>query len=478
MKFDALRNEFIIPVFHQFCAHAILVHSMIPYPALSVRRILRTWWPLAASWLLMGAEMPALTAVMARLENPEINLAAYGGVVFPLSLIIEAPIIMLLAASTALSKDLASYLRVRRFMVNAAALLTLFHLLVAFTPLYEVVVIGILKVPSEIVEPARIGLRIMTPWTASIAYRRFNQGVLIRFGRSQTVGVGTIIRLTADGLVLLVGYLLGNVPGIIVATCAVAAGVISEAVYSGVVLQPVLHGDLQRATPVDPALSWKAFYAFYIPLAMTSLLTLLANPIGSAALSRMPEALASLAAWPVVSGLIFMMRSFGTAFNEVVVALLDEARSMLSLRRFATWLALGTSLGLFLLTATPLAKWYFVYISGVPEHLVQLSRMGLWLALPLPALTVLQSWFQGAILHDRRTRGITESVLVYLLTSIIILGVGIAWGNITGLYFGLASLTISTLIQTLWLGLRSRPAFARIAHREAALPAPIQEIVF
>ncbi|MCU0488479.1 MAG: hypothetical protein MUE67_05970 [Anaerolineales bacterium] len=441
---------------------------MNPHPVLSIRRIVRTWWPLAASWLLMSAETPALTAVMARLENPEVNLAAYGGVVFPLSLIIEAPIIMLLAASTALSKDQASYQRVRHFMTNTAALLTLLHILVAFTPLYEVVVVGILKVPADVVEPARIGLRIMTPWTASIAYRRFNQGVLIRFGRSRTVGVGTTIRLITDGLVLLVGYLLGNVPGIIVATCAVAAGVISEAIYSGIVLQPVLHGELQRATPVTPALSWKAFYAFYIPLAMTSLLTLLANPIGSAALSRMPEALASLAAWPVVGGLIFMLRSFGTAFNEVVVALLDEPHSMRNLRRFATWLALGTSLGLFLLTATPLANWYFVNISGVPEHLVQLSRSGLWLALPLPALTVLQSWFQGAILHDRRTRGITESVVVYILTSLIILGIGIGWGKITGLYFGLGSLTISTLTQTLWLWLRSRPAFAQIALREAA----------
>jgi len=42
-------------------------------------RILKTWWPLAASWLLMGAELPALIAVVARLPDPAINLAAYGG---------------------------------------------------------------------------------------------------------------------------------------------------------------------------------------------------------------------------------------------------------------------------------------------------------------------------------------------------------------------------------------------------------------
>jgi hypothetical protein len=41
---------------------------------LSTARIVRTWWPLAASWMLMGAELPALSAVMARLPYPEINL--------------------------------------------------------------------------------------------------------------------------------------------------------------------------------------------------------------------------------------------------------------------------------------------------------------------------------------------------------------------------------------------------------------------
>ena len=150
----------------------------------------------------MGAELPALSAVVARLANPEINLAAYGGVVFPLALIVESPIIMLLAASTALSKDWDSYMKLRRFMMIAGATLTALHILVAFTPLYYLVVGTIIGAPQEIIEPARIGLMIMTPWTWSIAYRRFNQGLLIRFGHSQAVGIGTVIRLSADGLVL------------------------------------------------------------------------------------------------------------------------------------------------------------------------------------------------------------------------------------------------------------------------------------
>jgi hypothetical protein len=422
-----------------------------------LRRVIAAWWPLAASWMLMSVEMPALSAVIARMPNPKINLAAYGGVVFPLALIIEAPIIMLLAASTALSKDWASYQKIWRFMMTAGAALTVLHVLIAFTPLYYVVVEGILGVPQVIVEPARLGLMIMLPWTWSIAYRRFNQGVLIRFGHSRTVGAGTMVRLSANLTVLALGYLSGALPGIAVAAGAVAVGVVSEAVYVGWVVRPVLKSEVQTAEPVQPALTWAAFYAFYIPLVMTSLLTLLANPIGSAALSRMPRSLDSLAVWPVVTGIVFMLRSMGIAYNEVVVALLDQPGSYASLKRFAGMLTYATTGLLLVAVLTPLSWFWFAGVSGLSADLALMAQRGLWLALPLPALSVLQSWYQGAMLHGQRTRGITESVVIYLLTSALVLGFGVTWGGAAGLYVGLLALAASVATQTAWLWWRSRP---------------------
>jgi hypothetical protein len=435
--------------------------------SLPMRKVFTVWWPLAASWLLMGTELPVVSALIARLANPEINLAAYGGVVFPISLIIESPIIMLLAASTALSKDWASYLKVRRFMIGAGILLTSLHFLVAFTPLYYLVVVRVLGVPSEIVEPARYGLMIMIPWSGSIAFRRFNQGVLIRFGHTKAIGLGTVIRLSSNVLVLTLGYILQKYAGIIVATSAVATGVVSEAVYVGIVVRPILKGELRSATTIDPALTWKAFWDFYIPLAMTSLLFLLSNPIGSSALSRMPEALASLAVWPVVTGVVFMLRSLGIAYNEVVVALLDEPHSALTLWRFTLMLGSTITIGLFILAATPLSDLWFERVSALSPELSDLARRGIWLALPMPFLAALQSWYQGSILNSKHTRGITESVVVFLITSIIVLGVGVAGKNITGIYIGLAALSASMATQTVWLWYRSRNVLVKLWQAEA-----------
>jgi hypothetical protein len=433
---------------------------------ISLKKIFLTWWPLSFSWLLMGLELPALSAVIARLPNAEINLAAYGGVVFPLALIIEAPVIMLLAASTALTKDQATYQKLHRFMMLLGGILTVLHVLIAFTPLYDVVVVGIMGVPDEIVEPARAGLMLITPWTWAIAYRRFQQGVLIRFGHSNAVGVGTAIRLTSTGAVLITGYLIGDIPGVMVGAAAQAFGVVCEAVFAGLRVQPVLRHELKLAPAAEP-LTWNAFASFYIPLALTSLMFLIWQPIGSAAISRMPNAIASLAAWQVVSSLTFMMRSFGFSYNEVVVALVGEKGSYFNLRQFTWVLAVATTGLHLLLAATPLAMLWFSGVMALDLPLAEMARFAFWLALPMPFLSTLQSWYQGAILFNRKTRAIPESVLIFLAAVFVILTTGVVLGTITGLYVAMFGFVIATLAQTAWLGYRSKPVLQSVRMRDA-----------
>lgn len=436
---------------------------------LTARRIFQTWWPLAFSWLLMGFELPAVSAVMARLAQPEISLAAYGGVVFPIALIIEAPVIMLLAASTALCKDWASYLVVRRYMRGAAVALTLLHLLIAFTPLFDLVVGGIIGAPEAIHPASRLGLQIMTPWTGAIAYRRFQQGILIRFGRSRAVGLGTVVRLLAAASVLVFGGLYWDVPGIVVGTTAIALGVTAEAFAAGFWVRPVLRGPLREAAPIRPVLTFRAFLSFYVPLALTSLIGLIGLPMGSAGMSRMPRALDSLATWPVVNGFTFLFRGVGMAYNEVVVATLDHPGAISALRRFAIRAAVvGSALYLFV-CATPLMEIWLGTVSALPERLVQLGRSAAWIFLLMPAHGFFQSLYQGILVDARKTRAITEAIVAYLSVSALVLVVGIAWGRGDGLYFGLGGVFLGAMAQLGWLRFRvARVLRGRIAAEAGA----------
>ena len=437
---------------------------------MSMRRVVHTWLPLAASWLLMAIEIPMMSAVIARLAQPEANLAALGGVVYPLASLVESPIIMLLSTSNALGKDWDSYLKLRRFTACAGALLTLVHALIAFTPLYYVVAVRWISAPPQIVEPARLGLMIMTPWTGAIAYRRFNQGILIRFGRSRAVSLGTAIRLGIDVVVLAAGYWLGVRPGVIVAAAALSAGVLSEATCAGLCVRPVLRGRLRPAAPTGPPLTLPTLLRFYVPLAVTPMLDFLLQPVTSAAISRMPQALDSLAAWPVVFRSVTLLRSLGLAFNEVVITLLDEPRSTHTLRHFAALLTVLTTVLLLLVAATPLAPFWFARVAGLNPRLVTLAGRGLWVALPLPGLTVLRSWYQGTLVHSHRTRTITAAMLIYALANGALLLAGVASGWTAGLTVGLAALGASGAFQVAWLWIRSRPAMQSLQTRDARYP--------
>lgn len=435
-------------------------NTTTPAPELTLRRIAQTWWPLALSWLLMSVEGPAHSAIAARLANPEINLAAWGGIVFPLALIIEAPIIMLLPASTALSKDWDAYVKVRRFMMRMGAFLTVVHIAIAFTPLYDFIARNVIGAPEAIIEPGRIGMMIMLPWTWAIAYRRTQQGLMIRFGHTKAVGVGTLIRLSANGIVLLAGYLIHTLPGIVVASSAVAVGVIAEAIYAGLRVRPIVRHQLRLAPRAEIPLTLRAFLTFYVPLALTSLISLLVQPIGSATMSRLPRALDSLAVWPVLSGLLFVLRSGGIAYKEAVISLLDEPHAARNLRRFMMLLTAGGTLLLLLIALTPLSRLWFGDVMALSPTLLDLGRRGLIVGLFFPAIATLDSWFQGLLMHRRRTRGITEGVVLYTIVIAVGMGAGITLDRldvpVVGAYVAIIVFQIAWALQVGWLWWRSR----------------------
>lgn len=404
----------------------------------------------------MGIEQPAIGAVIARLADPKLQLAAYGGVVFPLALVIEAPIIMMLAASTELSRDVASHRALRRFSHRLAATLTALHLLIVATPLYDIIVGDLLAAPPDIIEPARLGLWLMLPWTWAIAWRRFNQGVLIRFGRSGAVGLGTAVRLATSAVVLSAGLVHGQIPGLIVGCTALSVGVLAEGIYAAIAVRPIVAGPLRAAEP-SPLLRGRAFSAFYVPLALMPVVTLVIQPLGSAAISRMPDALTSLAIWPVISSVAFVLQGAGLAFNEVVVALARRRGADRTLPRFAALLVIGTTAIITVLALTPAAHLWMAGVAGLSPALAAVAAGALWLAIPIPGCRALQSWYQGQLVVARQTRAITEAVVVFFVvcSAILAVGVGMQW---RGLEVALAGFSCGRLAQTAWLAWRARQA--------------------
>jgi len=427
-----------------------------PTTSLDLGRIAGSWWPLALSWMLMGVELPMIAAVVARLPDQEIQLAAFGGVVFPISLMIEAPVIMMLAASTALSTNHEAFLILRRFMTRLAAGMTLLHVIVAFTPVYDWVLVPLLDIPEEVVGPARIGLMITTPWTWSIADRRFHQGMLIRFNQRSAVAIGTGVRLLTTGSMLVIGWTLLEVPGVVVAAGSLVIGTFSETLYARHRSRSVIDGALRERPVNDKVVSGMGLLRFYVPLAMTPLLVLTMQPIGTAGIDRMPNAMISLAVWAPLNGLVFLCRSAGVAYNEVVIGHCGEAGTHGPLRRFAWLFGSLFSIALAVVAFSPLAGWWFEHVMGLDRELAELSGATLWIACLIPLLTFLQSLYQGVLVSAHETRYITESVVLYLLVTVGCIIGGVLVEPRYGVTAVLIAHTAGNLVQTGWLWHRCR----------------------
>lgn len=429
-----------------------------------MRRITQLWWPLAAGWFLMTVEIPFLSAVIARHPDPQISLASWG-LVFSIALILASPAMMLLSASTALSRDWPNFRKVERYMWVITSVLTALHALLAFTPLFDFLVVGILAAPTEIIEPARLGLVIMLPYVGGLAYRRFNYGVLIRFGHTRSVTLGALVRLLTDAVVVGILYLLDVQNGVIIATVTFTSGIVGEAIYSGLRLRPILN-ELRAAPLTGNIVNLNTFAKFYIPLVMTSLLTILVQPMGTAALSRMDRPLESLAVWPVIYSLIILWNSAGTAFTEAVVVLLEQPRAVTALHNFTLRMATIFVGLLLLMNVTPLAQLWFENVAALPPEMAPTASWSLWVGVLLPGLAFLQSWYTGTLVNVRQTRGITESVAVSLLVHGGILYAGILWGKAPGIYVGIVGLVAGHLARTLWLWVRTRSAMRNLRARE------------
>ena len=376
-------------------------------PDRSPRAILGFWTPLALQWAMMALEVPFLAAIIGRLGDPAINLAAFG-VAYAFAILVESPVIMLMSASTALVADGHSYHRLHRFtwMLNLGATALLLFVLVP--PVFDALMRGAVGLPDAVADITRGALWLLLPWPAAIGYRRFLHGVLIGAGRTRRVAYGTGVRLVTMGAAALLLATL-DLPGVWVGAASLSAGVIVEALVAAAMARGVVREVRARAPAATAApLRYRGIARFYYPLALTSFIGLTTKPLLTFFMGRSPAPVESLALYPVVVALVFLFGTLGLSFQEAAIALVGRnLEHVAALRRFAIGLALAASGGLAIIAFTPLAGAWFGTVSGLPPDLVALARIPVRVAVLMPLLSVALAFQRALLVQTRHTRPIT-----------------------------------------------------------------------
>ena len=416
--------------------------------------ITRFWLPLAAMWLFMGVEIPIINAFIARIPFAKENLAAFG-VVFSIVVLVESPIIQMLTTGTALTSDKRHFRRLMTFMSVIGFSLTAIHLVIALTPLFDFILGRLMGMPSDIVEISKMPFLVSFPFHIAVGFRRLWQGVLIKYGKTKQVTYTMVVRFSFTIGIIILGFLFTDFSGALLGSLALNGGIIAGAVASWIFLSGIIK-EMEETRTSTSLISWRDLIHFYLPLALTSLITVGVRPVLAAGIARGRLPLESLAAWPVIHSFIFLFRSVALSYQEVVVALIHNKDLQKDLRKFAIYLTTGIG-ALFIITAvTDLSELWFTHVAGLEPELLRLTTIPFLLGAPVPALTALVSYYRGKLVYERRTKTIAWAVFINTALVITTLFIGVAVLPVTGAAIAAGALSISLVVETLFLSQKSK----------------------
>lgn len=424
----------------------------MPAERLTYRRIFAFWAPLLGTWLMIAAEGPYLAAIIARQPEPVLNLAAFG-VALAFAIIVEAPVIMLSSASTALVEDGPSFRALRRFTWGLAALVTAGQVAVLLPPCFDALA-GALQLPPDVARRTYGALAILLPWPAAIAYRRFRQGLLIRHHQTRRVAYGTVVRLVAMSLLALAAFRALDLPGAYAGALALSGAVVAEAIASHLMTRPLVRepaGRPRAAARLD-VLRLPALVRFYAPLAMTSTIALSIQPLVTFFMGQARFTLESLAVLPVVQGLTFIFRAIGLSYLEAAIALLGPRRQHFPrLRNFAAGLAAVSTAGLSAIAFTPLAVVWFHDVSGLSLALTRFAVLPVRILAVFPLLSVALHLQRAVLVHARRTRPIARATWFEVVAVAAVLSLAIHLLDLPGAVAAALALLAGRVIGVAWL---------------------------
>lgn len=452
----------IVQVFRLNCLDGYTI--VLPYEApLTHGKIARFYVPLAVSWLFMAIESPVCIAAISRLAFPELNTAAFN-IMMGLALFIESPVIDLLSTSTTLAKSHLDYLKLRKFVWIVMLGVTTVHGLATMTPLYSWISQGVMGLPEHVAAQARPGLIIMLGWSACIGWRRFLQGILIRFHRTRLISLGTAIRVGTVTVACLSLIRWSSLSGVQVTAIALMASVAAEAAFIHWVSRPVIAQCLAAAKPeipvtesdedtalaavqagavkesmpfsaetgLEPAdekpsqpLTNRRLLAFHAPLTMTTLVTLIGLPTISAFLSKTPTPVLTLAAWQVAGSLMWLFRTITFALPEVVITLYKDEQTARKLRDFCVLVGAGCTVAVLVIGGLRLDVWFFENVYGHTSQISEIAHLAFLASAPLAVIGSAQSYVRGMLTAHHLNVARFAAILVSMSTLVLGLTVGL-----------------------------------------------------
>jgi progressive ankylosis protein len=423
--------------------------------------LLMFYLPLGFSGLMMTLDLPIVNGVLIRyLPNPTTSVAALS-VAFSLALVYEASHISMIDISTALSSDLRVFGMLRRFYLVVAGTLLVVASLVAFSPLYDLIVRGVMNIPQNVADSARPALWAFLLWPIPIGWRRLYQGALIRHGYPRPVGAGGLVRMGSLLVALLFlgwfGTRVVRLEPAAIAVLAMLVSVTAEAVAVHGWTQRVLRS-MPKATQDKPALTYRDLWRFFLPLSATSIMSTLVQPVMRAGIASAAVVWAAsegsevaLASYAVAWSLAALVFGPSLSMTQASIAWSSSPNREVRRRGPRVILSVGVGLALFMAVASfsPFAYWLFTEVLRAPAQIASSAAdVARWMV-PMPVLHAASYMLRGKHIARHDPKAVRRAQFIDLVAIVAV--VLLATGPLAGLFRGLPAPPLAAIAFNLML---------------------------
>jgi hypothetical protein len=166
------------------------------------REILSVAGPMAASAVVWTITRPLINAILGLLPDPELAQAGFG-VIVPLVLVTCSPLWAIQNVSLVLAETRADLRSLIRFTALTAALFSVMILILAVTPLRDLILRGAFRLSPELEHAVVPAFYLVIAEPLLLALRTFTQGLLMKAKRTQVMMIFSPVRIA---LVAAVGF--------------------------------------------------------------------------------------------------------------------------------------------------------------------------------------------------------------------------------------------------------------------------------
>jgi hypothetical protein len=165
-------------------------------------------------------------------------------------------------------------------------------------------------------------------------------------------------------------------------------------------------------------LSYRELTQFFVPVSTTGVMFALSRPILYAFIARTPDGVLAIAAMRIAFDFSMMFQQAANQFRHFFVTFgLDDLAAK---RRFMTFVCVGITSIMLLVTVTPLSNLIWRDLMAIPDDVRAVSVNVILVMCLMPALIIFRNYYHGRLMVERRTAGMAVGAIlrvvgIYLL---------------------------------------------------------------